>query len=558
MVMMISKFHKLIQSKVVWGAFAILISVAFVVVYTPASKSRSQQKRRQKADQLAGRLFGEEVTRQELGQAWSGIRVMVTMQSMLDQRFGMSDEQMYQAAWQRLAMLKKASQLGMVATDEQITTSIQRHPFFQNRQTGQYDPDRYNLFVAQILPQHGMGQSGFEQVFRENVLIRKVSAIPAQGALVTEGEIKEAFHFYTDKFTVEYAPLPHRIADTPDLSVDEVENYFESNKEQFRIPEAVRVDYVQFAVSNYLDQVEVTDETIAQIYEQNKQRFLKEPAEDAAADTPPEFKPLEEVRDEIVAETKQMRAIKLAFGDAEEMASELSQTDMTFEKAAEKAGLAIKKTAQFNRTDRVKGIDPTAAKFAQTAFSREKTKDDYYSDPIVGRDFVYVLALTDKYDSFLPELDVVREDVGEVAKIAAAEKAYVEKVVQVQEEIQTALKAGTSFSDAVAQHELELKTTQPFDISTPLDDEFGNEIKAAIAWFDQGTLTGPIPTRDTFIVAYLAERVPGDETTDLPAMHARLSAQIARDKADRLVAAWSESLLEEAGFEDLSQRNDES
>ena len=557
MVMMISKFHKLIQSKVVWGAFAVLISVAFVVVYTPASKNRSQKKRQQKADQLAGHLFGEEVTRQELGHAWSGIHLMARMQSMLDPRFGMSDEQMYQAAWQRLAMLKKAGQLGMVATDEQITTSIQRHPFFQNRQTGQYDPDRYNLFVANKLPQHSMGQSGFEQVFRENILIQKVSAIPAQGALVTEGEIKEAFHLYTDKFTVEYAPLPHSIADTPDPSEDEVKNYFESNKEQFRIPEAVRVNYVQFAVSNYLDQVEVTDELVAQIYEQNKQRFPKEPAEDAAVDAPPEFKPLEEVRDEIIAEIKQMRAVKLAFGDAEEMASELSQTDMTFGKAAEKAGLAIKKTAQFSLTDRVKGIDPTA-RFAQAAFSREKNPDDYYSDAIAGRDFSYVLALTDKYDSFLPELDAVRKDATEATRVAASEKAYVEKVVQIQEEIQTALKAGTSFSDAVTKHELELKTTQPFDISTPLDDEFGSEIKAAIAWFDQGTLTGPIPTRDTFIVAYLAERLPGDETTDLPAMHARLSAQIARDKAERLMAAWSESLLKEAGFEDLSQRNDES
>ncbi len=556
MVMMISKFHKLIQSKIVWGAFAVLISVAFVVVYnSPASKTSSQQKRQKKAEQLAGRLFGEDVTREELGHAWNGIRVMVEMQAMLNPRFGMSDEQMYHAAWQRLAMLKKAGQLGMVATDDQITTSIQQHPVFQNRQTGQYDPARYNMFVNQILPQLRTSQTGFEQIFRENILIGKVSVIPAQGALVTEREIKEAFHLYTDQFTVEYASLPHRISDTPNPSEDEAKNYFENNKEQFRIPEAVRVNYVQFAVSNYLDQIEVTDEMTAQIYEQNKQRFPREPAEDATADTPPEFKPLEEVKGEIIAEIKQMQALKLAFGYAEEMTAELSQSDMSFEKAAEKAGVAIKKTSQFNRTDRVKGIDPTAVKFAHAAFSREKNPDDYYSDPVVGRDFVYVLALTDKYDSFLPEFDVVREDATEAAKVAAAEKAYVEKVVQVHEEIKKALKAGTLFSEAVAQHGLELKTTQPFDISTPLD-EFGNEIKAAIAWFDQGTLTDPIPTQDTFIVAYIAERILGNETTDLPAIHARLSTQIERSKAERLVAAWSENLLEEAQFEDLSQRND--
>ena len=78
MAMMISKFHKLIQSKVVWTAFAILISVAFVTVYT-GSKSSASKARSENAGQIAGRLFGEDVSRLEYGQAYRSVYVMYTM-----------------------------------------------------------------------------------------------------------------------------------------------------------------------------------------------------------------------------------------------------------------------------------------------------------------------------------------------------------------------------------------------------------------------------------------------------------------------------------------------
>ena len=55
MAMMISKFHKIIQSKIVWTAFAVLISIAFVGVYT-GSKGSKQQARDQQESELAGRL----------------------------------------------------------------------------------------------------------------------------------------------------------------------------------------------------------------------------------------------------------------------------------------------------------------------------------------------------------------------------------------------------------------------------------------------------------------------------------------------------------------------
>ena len=134
MAMMISKFHKLIQSKVVWGAFAVLISVAFVGVYTPGAKSRKEAAQDRQANQVAGKLFGEEVSRIEFGRAYQNIYVMYTM--MLGQAININEEidvAFRKAAWQRLAALKKAGQLGITATPEQTIEMIQRQPIFQNQ-----------------------------------------------------------------------------------------------------------------------------------------------------------------------------------------------------------------------------------------------------------------------------------------------------------------------------------------------------------------------------------------------------------------------------------------
>jgi hypothetical protein len=58
-------------------------------------------------------------------------------------------------------------------------------------------------------------------------------------------------------------------------------------------------------------------------------------------------------------------------------------------------------------------------------------------------------------------------------------------------------------------------------------------------------------------VAYVVEKVPGDETEALPSMRAELANSISNEKASQLVTAWREDLLEEAGFEDLTVRSDE-
>ncbi len=215
-------------------------------------------------------------------------------------------------------------------------------------------------------------------------------------------------------------------------------------------------------------------------------------------------------------------------------------------------------TPAFTLTDPVKGIGPTAqAQFQRAAFALEMDETHYYSDPVVGRDFVYVISLTKKLPSFLPSFDIVRDEATESARMAAEEMAYIEKAEQVHKEIQTSIKEGSTFAKAIAKYKLEPSNTEPFDVTTTLEDEFGQQIKGAAILYEQGKLTDLISTPNEYLVAYVVEVEPGDETTTLPSMREELSGNISSEKARRLVASWQTALLEEAEFVDLLPRTDD-
>lgn len=555
MAMMISKFNKIIHNKTVWLVFAIVISVAFVAVYT-GDQTDMKSYRAQQQSAVAGRLFGEEVSQIEFGQAYQNVYVMYSMMTGREVNLNEEvDEIIRRAAWQRLATLKKARQMGLTVTNEQIVDMIQDQPVFRNQQTGQFDKNAYNAFVSGFLPRLRMGPKDFENMVAENVLIEKASGMAAQGALVTDEEVRKAFHLYNDKLTVQYAALPRSLAQVPAITEEDAKAYYDRNAAQFALPERAIVHYVQFPVANYTNAVSVTDEMVAQVYESNKQRYLKPAAEGAAPGAAPEYQPLEEVKGAIAEMVSGELARRQATVAADAFVGTLVN-GTAFEQAAQQAALAIvSNTPAFTATASVRGVDPTAP-FARAAFALSPGAESDFSDPVVGRDTVYVIKLVKFQPVYQQPFEAVKADAMESARLAAEEKAYVEKAEAVHAEIEAALKAGTSFADAASKYNLELQTTAPFNATSQLEDEMGRQIMGATMMFDAGTLVELISTPNEFLVAYVAERQAADEAATLPALREDLVNSIRNEKARAMVAAWQESLLKEAGFEDLTKSAD--
>ncbi len=547
MAMMISKFHKIIQSKIVWIVFAILISVAFVWSYSGA-KSSKQRNQTEKKQEIVGKLFGKKVTRQEFGQAYRNVYLMAILRTgqpiSINEQI---DQLLTQNAWQRLAILKKAHQMDLTVTDEQIAGAIRQQPLFINQQTGMFDRNAYDRFFSQIVPQLGlrMSPTDFETMLSENLLIDKASRVAVQGALVTDAEVDHAFHVYADKIIVKYATLPRSLAKAPEVTEDDAKAYYNNYPNQFIYPDKVKVRYVEFPVAEFKDPSEVTEQYVTNYYNSYKERFIVEGTEESAQ---PQYQSLAEAHDTIVDEVATALARRKAAAAAGMFVSKLSAPNVTFDKIAEEAEKTISSTPPFAVTDTVRGIDPTA-RFAQTAFTLQQDEMHYYSDPVVGKDNIYVMALAGKMPSFLPEYDVVAKDAMAAAKLTATEKAYVEKAEAVHADIESVLKAGTSFESAAEKYNLEIDSLGPFSVEEPPMDDLGQNILRATALFNAGTLVDLIPTENEYVLAYVTSKVAADRATADPSLIAQLKASVANDKASRLAAAWQQSVMEEANLE---------
>jgi hypothetical protein len=163
--------------------------------------------------------------------------------------------------------------------------------------------------------------------------------------------------------------------------------------------------------------------------------------------------------------------------------------------------------------------------------------------------------LQNRMPSFLPDYDVVAKDAMAAAKASASEKAYLEKAEAIHADIEAALAAGSAFDDAASRAGLKVTSTAPFSVAEPPEDELGQNLLRETVLFGAGTLVDLIPTEEGLMVAYVAAKDPADRFMADPNVIAQLKASVQRDKANRLLAAWRDTLLEDAGFEDLSDHS---
>ena len=542
MAMMITRFHKLIQSKTVWYIVLGVIVITFVGFFTPTMDSGA---RRQK-ESPAGELFGKKVPRDEFRRAWHNTYAWYVLSSgrmipMTDEM----DEAIRTEAWRRVAVLRKAEAEKVPVSDQEVVRQMQMMPVF-NGQNRVFDPAMYRAVLQHL----GLTSRQAEELFREQIAIYKLMARPAQAALISPYELKQAYHLYTDRFVLDYVVIPRaQIAEKIEVTKEEAMAVFAERPEAFRMPAKVRVSYVEFPVSGFLPQAEIPEGLALQVYNRNLESYRVETSDGGL-----EYKPFEQVEEEINERIRQDSARRLAAEKATEFVvavtpkADGAQPD--FAGAAAAAGMKIKTLPAFGPDEKLKGIDE-AAPFGRAAFRLENDAYGSFSDAVIGRDTVYVLSLEQHYPSFIPSFDAVEADAMKAARERAAERALAVRARDLQDAVEQALAAGTGFKEAVKPSGFNVQTTPEFDLSTELNDPYAETLVGLCLNVEQGGLCGPAPVEDGVILAYVSSRTATDIVTGLPALRAELVEGLSHNRAQRLASAWQESLLEQGKFKDL-------
>ncbi|MEK7321814.1 MAG: SurA N-terminal domain-containing protein [Pseudomonadota bacterium] len=186
--------------------------------------------------------------------------------AMLDEKSMKND--VLEGMIDREVLVLNAAQSGMQVGDTRVGTYIRAIPELQN--DGQFDKERYN----NLLRSQGLSVKGFEQAIRGDLLLQQLRQGVMDTAFVTQPEVDALIRLREQRRDLGYliVPVAQYLAE---VQVDEqaIKRYYEDNREKFRTPEQVSVDYIELSVANLAGGEQITEEVLRQRYEEHKSEF---------------------------------------------------------------------------------------------------------------------------------------------------------------------------------------------------------------------------------------------------------------------------------------------
>lgn len=555
MAMMISKFHKLIQSRLLWGAFLVIIVFSFVIwgMVWPSDLEKAEQAN------AAGSLDGETVGHGEFRSAYLNTYLARALALGREvQSTPESDAVLRRLSWQRLATLREANRMGLVATDDELRGAI-RANFAET--DGGFDPARYQAFLQNFILPLGFSTAQFEQHLREEIQIQKLANLIGRQATVTPLEIRRTFDTLLDTFEVEYAFAgPADVEQDVKVSDDDVRRLFDEDPAAFTIPEQREVTYAAFPVADYFEaDLEISDDDVQDYYELNIADYTT--TETDTNGQPREVvADLDEVRDGIVAALRRQAAFEKADAAAAELAyralPDREGTVPEFAAEAEKAGRKAQTLAPFSRFS--VPLEDGGAALAAAAFELAPNSYDRVSSTIAGTDNVYVLYLENVQAPRVPAFEEVADQVREVARQKALAAALAAKGTALREAAEAGLAAGKSFADAVAATGVQAQSAEPFTgmSGSTSTNEIVQTLVQAVVSYNPGEVTEPAPHADGLVVAYVKARTPADPAT-FDSYQAEIASAIRARRGQGLFRDWQAALLAPERFTDFQRLADD-
>jgi hypothetical protein len=564
MVMMISRFHRMIQSRLVWAVLLVLIIVAFVYWGSQTGKSGSQDEQ----DRFAGMLNGQPVAPEEFQHSYINSRLAIgLMVGRMPPPSAEFEKEIRKTTWQRIAAEHQARDLGLPpTTDNEIRAAIEGQPAFQHE--GRFNEQRFAMFVRSTLGELGFNLLQFEDYLRQEILLEKLRVAVSSTLQVAPTEVQQTVASLSDFFRLDYAVIPADTNAARSVTVKEAQALFDRDPKAFTVPEKVQVSYVVFPYTNYVAGATSSVEEAVAYYNENMERFSRlvsvtNPPPLGVTNAAPSISkqqeriPFDEVKTNVFAILKQEaarnRAADLASEFANQLAPDRKGKCLTLAEAAAKARLAIRTAGPFAAGEPVPAVENVPA-FSRTAFALGTNADERFSDGIRGDDGMYVLYLDQRLPARVPAFVEVAQEALAAARSEANSKAQETKANQVREALAKAPPA-----QPVAA------IVQPFGVSVLTltgtvmtaranTNENAEVLLRAAMLHNAGEVCDVQRGNDgSLLVARVTERKGADEAT-IKNLQPQVQASVQRQKLRALDEAFSAYLLKADRFTDRRAR----
>ena len=156
---------------------------------------------------------------------------------------------------------------GYEISDANLIKRIQQIPQFQK--DGKFDPELYK----RILESQRINQAQWENELREEDKLHQFENSIAASSFIPKTDLQRFQSISEQARDFKYALVTIN-ADEVNVSDDEIENYYNENKQFYTTPEQVKLAYIELKEQDIADNINVSDEEAKSIYESQLERYM--------------------------------------------------------------------------------------------------------------------------------------------------------------------------------------------------------------------------------------------------------------------------------------------
>lgn len=470
-----------VAKKILW-VLAVIITISFVFWGISSSLTR-----RENAITYAGKIFGRTISFQEFENALRRTQNQAILRYGQDFYKIRGQVNMNAEAWDRLILLEEGKKRKIKIGNEEVITAVKNFPFFQRDK--KFDNALYRQTVEYVFR---CTPRDFEETVRESLLFEKIYKAETTNAALTDDDAFKQYNMEKGRIQVDYIVFPFKNYEKESsLSEEAVKQYYEKNKDAFRMPFAVNVNYATLyyppsASEDAKKTIGETAQTMANDMVKNKltlkqlgekykisvnesglfsaeepnmtlgwpweifQRALalKKDAPPSVFKTdrgfyflelkesrPPRLLAFEEAKARVKAAMSAVEAKKTAEAKARETLAGIQQElakdpNGKFDAIAKKMGLQVEKTPEFNMAQYLPGVGPSP-QFHQAAFNL--TKEKPLSEPIEIANGYAILYLNNMIPASRADFDKEKETIKEGLLAKRRDQAFNDFMVSLRQ-----------------------------------------------------------------------------------------------------------------------------
>ncbi len=218
---------------------------------------------------------GEEITLRALAQRY---QETVEQLRRKDPKFSVDDKNSFEIKRAvlsemvvELIRLQEAKRLGLFVSPNEVLQVIGGIGAFQDAQ-GKFSPEKYKEVLARTKQSPG----AYEEHYRNLLMQEKFDRYIAMSAGITEAEARNEFDFMLEQRTAEYVLFPvTAYKDKVTVADAEIAAYYDTNKENFRTPVLVNLEYLTLTPASLAAGYPVSDAEIADYYAKHQAEFTE-------------------------------------------------------------------------------------------------------------------------------------------------------------------------------------------------------------------------------------------------------------------------------------------